>query len=214
MGKCQYSISIYKGENEMTKSEFLKLLRQNLSKFSNDEIDDIIDFYDEIIEEKKENGMSEDEAITSLGEVKNIINNVSAELVYKRSEEKNSKQVLRNFFIILGICASPILLPLGFTFLILFLSIFIVLISLIFAFGVAAGAVLLSTIPMAIDLFASGGSLSLIMIQVGICLFIVGLFTLLTISVIKISHTVLNSINKTFSKLIKKKTWRKQHENY
>lgn len=198
----------------MTKSEFLKELRKNLSKFNIDEINNIIDFYDEIIEEKQENGMTEDEAVASLGELKNIIDNVSAELVYKRSEKKKSRQPLRNFTIILGICASPILLPLGITFFVLFITISGVFLSLIFAFGVTAGSFLLATIPMAVDLFASGGSISLIMIQVGICLFIVGLFTLLTISVIKISHTVLNSINKTFSKLIKKKTWRKQHENY
>lgn len=56
----------------MTKNEFISLLSKNLRRFPKAEINKSIDFYSELIDDKIEDGMSEQEAVKSLGEPSEI----------------------------------------------------------------------------------------------------------------------------------------------
>jgi len=189
----------------MNKNQFYNEIRENLKNFSSAEVDNIIEYYDEIIVEKTEVGMSEEEAIDSFGEIKNIVNSITADLVLVRSESKKPNSV-RNFFIILGICASPILLPIGIAFFAVFLSFLIVILSLIFSFSVSAIAILISIIPMAIEMNLSGAGYPVILIAIGLALLVSGIMILLTIGTIQIGRSILNMINKKFSNSIKNKS--------
>ena len=51
----------------MNKSEFLNSLEEKLKELPKDEIRKTIDYYDEMIDDRIEDGMTEEEAVKSIG---------------------------------------------------------------------------------------------------------------------------------------------------
>lgn len=189
----------------MNRNEFYNGIRVNLRKFSSSEVDKIIEYYDELISEKMESGMSEEEAVNSFGDIRNIVNVVTADLVMERSKnEKNNS--LRNFFIILGICASPILLPIGIAFFAIFLSFIIVFFSLVVAFSASAIGILISIFPLSFEMYRAGNDMGLIILGAGGLLLASGICVLLTVATLQVGKYFMIFLNKSLSKLIKKKT--------
>lgn len=96
----------------MNKDEFLIQLTQKLSNIPPSEIIKIIDYYRETIEDKIEDGMSEELAIKSLGTFEEIIQNIEDELnlsiivkeKVKNKMSDNSKQ--KNLLIIIAIIVT------------------------------------------------------------------------------------------------------------
>jgi uncharacterized membrane protein len=197
----------------MNKQQFIMELRNSLKSFSLEEVKKIIDYYEELIEEKKEEGLKEEEIINDFGDIKSIVHAVTADLMIERTNtyESNENKVnktnnVKNFFIILGICASPILLPLGIGFFAIFLSLAVVFISLIFSFGVTAIVLLAMIIPGVIQVVASGAGSAYIIIYISGMLLGSGIMILLTIGTIHLGKYLLNLIIKAFSKAVKKRT--------
>ena len=56
----------------MNKKKFIKKLKNNLSILEENEINDIIDEYSDIIDEKIKNGKSEEEAINDFGNINEL----------------------------------------------------------------------------------------------------------------------------------------------
>lgn len=124
-------------------------------------------------------------------------------MLVERSQIKNN-QGFKTAFIILWICATPILLPVGFAFLIVFGVFIIVYASLVFSFGVASFACFLGLIPLAIDMIKYGIGFPSFLFYLGIVIIAGGVMMLLAISVFYVGKKLLHYINKTFSLLIKK----------
>lgn len=187
----------------MNKIEFFKQIKENLKLFDQQEVNEIITYYEEIIADKVENGFTEEEAINSLGNVDSIINELKVNIVMKRSEKKSTNS-LKNFTIILGICSTPILLPLGITFAVLFFSIFVILFSLIFSFGVTGFTVIIAVLFESIRGLIDGGELSVMLIQLGLGLFSSSFLIIITLELLKVTKILLNKTNKSFLRVIKK----------
>ena len=64
----------------MNKQEFLAQLRNALSGLPKDDIEERIEFYSEMIEDRIEEGLSEEEAIAAVGTVEEIAGQVIAEV--------------------------------------------------------------------------------------------------------------------------------------
>ena len=187
----------------MNKIDFFKQIKESLKLFDQQEVNEIITYYEEIIADKVENGFTEEEAINSLGNVDSIINELKVNIVMKRSEKKSTNS-LKNFTIILGICSTPILLPLGITFAVLFFSIFVILFSLIFSFGVTGFAVIIAVLFESIRGLIDGGELSVMLIQLGLGLFSSSFLIIITLELLKVTKILLNKTNKSFLRVIKK----------
>ena len=56
----------------MTKAEFLAELRAAISGLPEADIEKSLDFYSEMIDDRVEDGLSEEEAVAALGSVENI----------------------------------------------------------------------------------------------------------------------------------------------
>ena len=56
----------------MTKEAFLNGLKKGLKGLPNNDIEEHIAFYDEMIEDKKEDGISEEEAILQIGSINDV----------------------------------------------------------------------------------------------------------------------------------------------
>ena len=117
----------------MSKQEFLAQLRKGLSGLPQDDIEERLTFYSEMIEDQMEDGVSEEEAVSAIGSVDDIVAQVVAEtpLVKIAKERIKSKRRLSAGEIVLLALGSPIWLSLGIAAFAVGISVYAVLWSLI-----------------------------------------------------------------------------------
>lgn len=124
----------------MNKSEFLGKLTNRLEHLPHQEVAKIISYYEESIDDRIEDGITEDVSIKSLGSLDDIVTNIENEIpitsmvkdkVIKKVEKSRSKGVL----LALTIIGSPLWLPL------LLAAVCVVLSLVIAGWGIYAGGV-------------------------------------------------------------------------
>ncbi|MBQ9734061.1 MAG: DUF1700 domain-containing protein [Clostridia bacterium] len=64
----------------MSKNQFLKILKRKLSHLSKSELDERINFYSEMIDDRIESGLSEKEAVEAIGSADMIARQIAEEL--------------------------------------------------------------------------------------------------------------------------------------
>ncbi len=128
----------------MNKKEFLDTLKVELKKQSIVNIDNMIQFYDEMICDRMEDGMSEEEAVASMDSVEEIVkvallDKPMTELVkekVKKSKEKAEIEGHGWLWILLAVLGFPIWLPILIVIAVCFLVICIVYWVLVMAVGI------------------------------------------------------------------------------
>lgn len=132
----------------MMKSEFLSALESRLSGLPKEDVQKSIDYYSEIIDDRMEEGITEEEAVEAVGSVEEIASQILKDtpLVKLVKEKVRSNHTLKAWEIILLILGSPLWLPLLLTVVILILTVYVVLWVVILSLYavnlcVAAGAV-------------------------------------------------------------------------
>lgn len=187
----------------MGKEEFLKKIRVECKRFDKTETNKIVAYYDELINDKIEAGLDEEEAVSSLGDIKRIIEAARSELLFERSKSKGNFG-LKTAVLILGICATPVLLPIGITFFVVFL-IFIIVYGLLFiTFGATALTCIIGFFPFVVTMGIWGYGFAAIASKGGAMLFAGGLMTLLMLLILKFGNIILHAINRIFSSFIKR----------
>ena len=63
----------------MTKLEFLESLEKGLSGLPKNDIDERIAFYSEIIDDRIEEGLSEEDAVSKIGKIDEVISQIIAD---------------------------------------------------------------------------------------------------------------------------------------
>ncbi len=98
----------------MNKAEFLQKLRAALSGLPQSDIEEKVGFYSEMIDDRMEDGLSEEEAVATVGSVEEIVREIVADIpLAKIAKEKiKPKRKMRVWEIILLILGSPIWLSL------------------------------------------------------------------------------------------------------
>ncbi|MEG1886771.1 MAG: DUF1700 domain-containing protein [Oscillospiraceae bacterium] len=122
----------------MTKMEFIENLKKHIELLPQNEQQRSIAYYDEIIDDRIEDGTPEDEVIESLGDMREIVNSIMYDmsipaLVRARVSESREKTPNRGVWITLAIVGSPIWFPLGLAFALLILALYATVWSLIIA---------------------------------------------------------------------------------
>ena len=92
----------------MTKKEFLSKLRRKICRLPHKEISGRLGFYNEIIDDKIEEGIPEKEAVAGVGNIEDIAAQILSDA---NVELKNQKKAINPWQIILLIVGSPIWLP-------------------------------------------------------------------------------------------------------
>ena len=130
----------------MTKNEFLIQLIQGLSSLPQSELEDRVAFYSEMIDDRMEEGLSEEEAVADIGGVETVVDQIIADtpLVSIIKERIKRRKKLGAWGITLIAVGSPIwisLIAAAFAVVIAaYASIWAVVVSLWAVFGALAGA--------------------------------------------------------------------------
>lgn len=98
----------------MSKQEFLAELEARLSGLPQDDIVDRLMFYSEIIDDRMEEGLSEEDAVSGIGSVDEIVSQIVTEVPFTKivKEKIKPKHALKAWEIVLLALGSPIWIPL------------------------------------------------------------------------------------------------------
>lgn len=131
----------------MNKSELLNELSQRLSGIPQSEAEKTINYYSEMIDDRIEDGESEEDAVKAVGDIDEIVRNAMSQVpltgLVKQSVKRNFR--LSVPVIILLILGSPI-----------WLSLLIALFAVIFAIYVTIAAVIISLFAVVAAFVVSG----------------------------------------------------------
>ncbi len=113
----------------MDKQEFLMQLRKGLSGLPQDDIEERLTFYGEMIDDRTEDGLSEEDAVRAIGNIDGIISQIIAEIPLSKlvKEKISPKKRLKLWETVLLILGSPIWLSLMIAAFAVILSFYIVL---------------------------------------------------------------------------------------
>lgn len=132
--------------------EFLNELEQQLVHLPSSEINKVMSYYMEAIQDRLEDGISEEETIESFGSIADIVNNIEEEVsigsivkdkMTKKANEKNINYVLLALVIILGF-------PIWLTILILVIALLITVYALLWMIPVIILSIYVSLLLAAI----------------------------------------------------------------
>lgn len=193
----------------MTKVEYLDSLKDALQKAAVQDIEGRVEFYEEMIDDKIEDGMSEEDAVSSMEEISSIVSSFLlekpvSELVkqkVKRSRDKADEKGYGLLWIILAILGFPVWLPLlitFFVFLITFYIVFVAIVVSLFACYLAIGFSGLACLFAPFLVFRSI-TLPAFFAAIGIALVFIGL----TILLWKPFMSLFKLLKTSFSKCIK-----------
>lgn len=110
----------------MNKSEFIVELRKKLSSLSANELEERIDFYGEMVDDRIEDGLSEEEAVLDIGSIDDIANQIITEAGEKIKKPK-VKRRLKGWEIALLAIGSPLWFTLLIAALAILFAVYIVL---------------------------------------------------------------------------------------
>lgn len=98
----------------MSKQEFIDELRKGLSGLPQNDIEERLTFYSEMIDDRTEEGLSEDEAICEIGTVNEVVSQIVAEYPLSKlvKERVRPKRTLRAWEVVLLLLGSPVWLSL------------------------------------------------------------------------------------------------------
>ncbi len=132
---------------KMTKIEFILELKNKLSGLPQDEVDDRLIFYSEMIDDRIEEGISEEDAVRDMGSIDDVASQILADtpLIKIVKDKVKSKRRMRAWEIVLLAVGSPL---------------WITLLAVAFAILIAVYAVIWSLVASAWAVFAAfvGGS--------------------------------------------------------
>ena len=159
----------------MSKREFLARLRRGLVGLPQDDLEERLIFYSEMIDDRMEEGLSEEEAIIEIGSVDQVISNIidDTPLTDLVKEKIRPKRTLRVWEIVLLVLGAPLWLSLLIAFAAVIFSVYIVFYSVIislWAVMVSVGATVIAAIVLGFVAIIYGNTLP------GIALFGLSLF--------------------------------------
>lgn len=146
----------------MNKQEFLARLRKGLYGLPQNDIEERLAFYGEMLDDRMEEGLSEAEAVLEMGDVDEIVRQTVADIPLTKvvKERIRPKKRLKAWEIVLLAAGSPIWLSLGIAaaavVLALYTVLWAVIVSLWAVFGVFAVCAV-GSVPSCV-IFAAGGS--------------------------------------------------------
>ena len=155
----------------MKKNEFLGELRKKLHGLTDKDIALSEDYYGEMIDDKIEDGMNEEDAIAALGELDDIVKEILREIPLHRivREKAKSRRHLRAWEIVLISLGSPLWVPILIAFAAVILAVYISTWAVVISCYAAAVALAGSSVGIFV-----GACISFVIYGAGEGLFLLG----------------------------------------
>ncbi len=159
----------------MNKQEFLAELRRGLQGLPQADIEERVNFYSEMIDDRMEDGLTESEAVAEIGSVGEVVSQILSDIPLTRlvKEKIKPKRPVSPWAVVLLILGFPLWLPLVIAFSAIILSIYIVVWSVIislWAIEVTVMAGILWGIFCAVSFILQGNAIAgLISFAAGLC---------------------------------------------
>ena len=117
----------------MNKQDFLAKLQKGLSHLTEEEREGRLSFYSEMIDDRVEEGLTEEEAVAEIGSIDSVIvqTYTEAEPAPEKTVEVSNKRRMKAWEIVLIILGSPLWVPLLIAAIAIMLSLYAVLWSLV-----------------------------------------------------------------------------------
>lgn len=132
----------------MNKDAFLSELKKRLSGLPQEDIDERISFYSEIIDDRIEDGITEEDAVAGIGSVDSVVEQIMLEIPLAKlvREKVKPKRSLKAWELVLLVLGSPVWIPLIIAAVVVILAIYIVIWAVVVCvyatdLSLAAGAV-------------------------------------------------------------------------
>ncbi|MDY3845958.1 MAG: DUF1700 domain-containing protein [Eubacteriales bacterium] len=190
----------------MTKNEFISALREKLKGYPKEDIERSAEYYCEIIDDRIEDGMSEEDAVSEIGSVNDAaaqaVSGISLPKIIK--ERISPSHELRIWEIILIALGSPIWFSLCIAAICVFFSVYAVIWSLVIAMFATELALVVSVpacIVAAFGYLISGTGMGCVL-SIGIALLCAGIAVVLFIANLYIVKTTLR-MSKRFLNTVK-----------
>lgn len=136
----------------MDKQEFLAQLRRGLSGLPRSEAEERLTFYSEMIEDRMEEGLSEEAAVVAVGSVEEIVAQILADTpITKPSKERiRPEKRLGVWTVLLLVLGSPIWLSLGISAAAVAISLYISLWAVLVSLWAVAGSLAVCSVSGAL----------------------------------------------------------------
>lgn len=167
----------------MNKQEFLSLLRGRLVGLPAEDLEATLSYYAEMIDDRVEDGMSEEAAVAAIGTPADIAARIIGQtpLVKIAKERVRPRRRLRAWEIVLLVLGSPVWLPLLLAAAIVVLALYIVLwtlVAVVWVVGAACAVGAVAGIACAVPaIFTGNVSVSLLYAGAGLALAGLSIFT-------------------------------------
>ena len=195
----------------MSKDAFIGELRHRMAGLPQEAVDRTVEYYSELIADSMEDGLSEEEAVSRLGSLDEIVTNVVKDtplpkIIETRVKEKKAKGV-STWVIVLLILGAPVWLPVLIAVLAVVLALFVTLWAVVIALWAVVAAVILAAIAAMVGgvielvrmhlpqgLVLLGGGLACL----GLCTLLYLLMKLITVGTVKLCKLVWTGIKSLF----------------
>lgn len=195
----------------MNKQEYLEAIRSRISAMPADDVNRFMDYYSEMIDDRVEDGLSEDEAVADMGSPDAAVEQILEEMPLTKlvKEKIKPKHELKAWEAVLIVLGSPVWIPLLITAAVLLLTLWIVAFALLISFYavvlsfVAAGiGGLICTIPLFI---ANSPYMAVLMfgtalIGAGIAILFVVSVKPVTVGIFRVCKASVNGVKRMFVK--------------
>lgn len=192
----------------MNKQQFLSALRARLTQLPPQDIEKSLDFYAEMIDDRIEEGLTEEEAVSAMGDIEEIAAQILMDTPLPRlvRAKLRPSRTLRTWEIILLILGSPVWLPLLLAAAIVVLAVYIVIWSVVvvlYAVELSLAATTVASIFGAILLAVTAQGIQALLF-VGMGLICAGT-ALLFFFVCKVTTIALAKLTRNIARAVKRK---------
>ena len=120
----------------MNKTQFLDELKRRLTGLPQSDLDERLEFYSEMIYDRMEDGLTEEEAVAEIGSVDEVVAQIMADIPLSKlvKEKVKQRRGLKAWEIVLLVLGSPVWLPLGIAAFVVCLSLYVVLWAVLISF--------------------------------------------------------------------------------
>ena len=195
----------------MNKEEYLDAIRGRISAMPADDINRFMDYYSEMIDDRVEDGLSEDEAVADMGSPDAAVEQILEEMPLTKlvKEKIKPKHELKAWEVVLIVLGSPVWIPLLITAAVLLLTLWIVAFALlisfyavVLSFVVAGICGLICIIPLFIanSPYTAVLMLGAALIGIGIAILFVVSVKPVTVGIFKVCRASVNGIKRMFVK--------------